>query len=459
MTSQEWKEFNQSLRTPINKHLNENDNSIKISLSKTDSIVIRDIIFDIKPISLNDGKCSFTLCTRGKLQIKIENIKEITFQNCEFKYEPILKSGSIWFIKFIDCNFENIDSIQENILKITNPNKKVYFENCCFNKLKFGDIRHIRFNTNVKLCYFEFVEECYIKEFIIENIEIASKFYINKQYDGNDKKCKIDKLVIHHSIFKENFKLHNCEIDEAEIKDTDFKNNADFYKNHFKSGLKYKDTSQLEEIYFKALNFHELALFGDTKFDKKFHLKYVTLKGFSHFRNAEFHEGLDLDYTNTQNTMNFFGIKELDNYISKSNTSQETYRIIKYNLEALENIVEANKYHVLELEKHREDIWSKDFITIKLLLDGIVSFLHRLSSNHSSNWFLALFWIIMVSIGTNLFLDNDILSIECILKYVNILSKLEDFENSYTIMTFNKILLGYLYYQFLTAVRKDTRKK
>ena len=42
-------------------------------------------------------------------------------------------------------------------------------------------------------------------------------------------------------------------------------------------------------------------------------------------------------------------------------------------------------------------------------------------------------------------------------KFVYLGSSYDDFNNS-AVFFFNKITLGYLYYQFITAVRKDTRK-
>ena len=161
--------------------------------------------------------------------------------------------------------------------------------------------------------------------------------------------------------------------------------------------------------------------------------------------------------------MNFYGI----NIVDTSKTSQETYRIIKNQFEKLNNKIEANKYHALELEQHRKDIKKRVFSDLKsfykFLPDGLISFFHWASSNHSSSWFLALIWIFVVSICTNIFLGNNTIDFsfdgwDNIFKYINILSKLEDFNNSYLVMTLNKVSLGYLYYQFLTAVRKDTRK-
>ena len=112
------------------------------------------------------------------------------------------------------------------------------------------------------------------------------------------------------------------------------------------------------------------------------------------------------------------------------------------------------------MEQHRKTIWERIFNDcnsfLKLLPDGIVLFIHKLSSNHSSNWFLALFWIFVVSLITSWSLDS--ITVDNFFKYINILSKIEDFNCSYMAMTLNKVSLGYLYYQFLTAVRKDTRK-
>lgn len=459
------KDFNSITRVNINTHLQNNNNKIKIQTNTSEGIIISNIYFGVNALSFNKQKaCSHKLKDNQDKDILIGKIKRIKFQNCEFDIEPSITNENVFLIEFENCIFNNIDNIKSNLLDITHNNKQVYFNSCTFEKFQLGDIKAIIYNSNTQLCRF-FLYGGEINELIIQNIEITSKFYVNKQYDDNNRLCKIKKIYITNSIFKENFKLHNCEVDEIEITDTDFEKNADFYKSYFKSGLKEENETLKTEIYFKALNFKQLALFGDTIFDKKFNLKYVTLKGYSHFRNATFNEGLDLDYTNTQNPMNFYGVKKLDSSISKDNTSQETYRTIKYNFEVLENIVEANKYHVLELEKHREYIWSQDTISIRLLLDGIVSLFHRVSSNHSSNWFLALFWIIMISIGTNLYLGHDVKSIENILKYVNILSNIKDFttsdssNGSYAVMTLNKISLGYLYYQFVTAVKKDTRKK
>ena len=174
---------------------------------------------------------------------------------------------------------------------------------------------------------------------------------------------------------------------------------------------------------------------------------------------------LAADYANIEKEMNFFDVKGLDSKISKLNTSQETYRIIKHQFEKLNNKIEANKYHALEMEQHRRNnfeslknsfLFDKE-ISFENILNSTISCFHWLSSNHSSNWVYPLLWIFAISFITTWSLGFEI-TINNSFKYINILSKIEDFNSSYIAMTLNKVSLGYLYYQFLTAIRKDTRK-
>lgn len=161
--------------------------------------------------------------------------------------------------------------------------------------------------------------------------------------------------------------------------------------------------------------------------------------------------------------MNFFGIKKLDSKQAKEKTSQETYRIVKYQLEKVGNIIDANKYAALELSKKRINS-CQDCHGFYSFLDCIVLTAHKISSDYSRNWTFSLFWIVFVSILTNYFLGKDIHNLNSIFQYMSILNNLEQFkatctnEINYFILLFNKISLGYLYYQFLTSIRKNTRK-
>lgn len=337
------------------------------------------------------------------------NIEHIRFVNCRF--HNFTNQGLITNIEFIECRFNDIDLYEVSI--------GITFLNCSVGK------------------------------FAIIDSEITNVISIK---NTNNKENVIETLEIRNSTFKNNFTVSNIGIHFLTISDTDFEGIFDF------NNVLVKDECNFEEI-----NFKNLALFDECIFNVNVLFKYVIFDSFSHFRGSAFNDGLDLDYSSSKQEMNFYGVKGLE----KSSTSQETYRIIKNQFEKLNNKIEANKYHALELEQHRKDIKKRMFSNfksfLKFLPDGLVSFFHWSSSNHSSSWILPLFWIFVVSCCTNFFLGNNTIDFNFdgwnnIFKYINILSKLEDFNNSYLVMTLNKVFLGYLYYQLLTAVRKDTRK-
>jgi len=227
----------------------------------------------------------------------------------------------------------------------------------------------------------------------IENLHIADstfvkKFYINNQYSEN--KIEIKKLTIIGSTFKENFKLHNAKVSIFKIENTDFEKHADFFKSEFNG---------IDDITFKGINFRGLALFGDTTFEKKLIFKYVTFEGHSHLMNANLGQGLDLDYSNIQNEINFFGVQQLNTEQAKKNTSQETYRIIKHNFEKIGNKMEANKYLALELEK-RKNTLEEAQKNYREHLDLFVFKINWWSSEFGTNWLKPLVFIVLTSVIT-----------------------------------------------------------
>jgi len=380
-------------------------------------------------------------------------IKQLTFNDCKFSFIPTIIDTQIWEIEFNNCEFVySGQNFAKGFLQDNGKySKRVIFNNCEFTSFNIGDVSDIRYNRDIKLCRF-YLSGGSIEELNIVNIELATKFYINKQYDGNSACTKIDKVTIHDVKFKENFKLHHCEVDEVLVKDTDFYKHADFFKSEFKKGIdtEYGDKT----IKFHALNFKGLALFGDCVFSDKVSFQYVTFESFSHFRRAEFQKGLDLDYTNIQKEMNFFDIVGLDSSISKENTSQETYRIVKHNFKKIGNQIEANKYHNLELLTHNKNIWDREDVDVSLLSDGIISFLNLMTSYFSKFWILPLFWIFIVgTISANILGD---VTLANIIKYATI-TQYEDLKDHATLFLFNKASLGFLYYQFIQSIRKNTK--
>lgn len=335
---------------------------------------------------------------------------------------------------------------------------EVNFKNCKFSNLIIKE-------QNIKAdILFDYDENLKIAKFIIFGSKLSGKFYVNKQYSGNNQTLVIDSFKIENTIFEENFKLHHAELSEFNVEDTDFNKHSDFFKSKFSKGILTEDKAEKinnGDIGFKAINFKGLALFGDTEFSKKLIFKYVTFESFSHFRKAKLFEGLDLDYSNIQNEMNFFDVEKLDSSKAKNNTSQETFRIIKHNFNKIGNVIEANKYHSLELKKRRNQlkIFSTDFFNY------LVFFFHWISSNHSKNWILPILWILAIGFLTYSTLDNFVCArygctnnLIDVFKYMSIVNYDDCIKKNPIIFILNKVLLGYFYYQFITSIRKDTRK-
>ncbi|PHQ57674.1 MAG: hypothetical protein COA30_02175 [Sulfurimonas sp.] len=397
------------------------------------------------------------------------NFKELLLNTSSSSHHEVDEQG-----KYLN-QLELDNNIIEN--NISHKIENIIFQNCDFSQLAIGIL-----NCNIQF------KDCNIEYFTIANIEytpsesytinidcarittininskdIIHKLYFNKYRESNKQEMTVDYLFINNVIFHENFKLHNCVIEAFEMNDTDFMKNADFFMSVFKNGTlveSKKENISKDDIGFKAINFESLALFGDTEFHKKLIFKYVTFKGHNHFKSALLHKGLDLEYTNIQNEMNFYGLTILDT----STTSQETYRIIKHQFEKLGNKIEANKYHALELNQRRKNLQEEEK-SFSNCLDRIVFFFHHWSSWHSTNWAFPLFWIIILSIVTHFLVDN-LVCYKCThhsswldyFRYMSIVNLDDCLKYNPLIFLFNKVTLGYLYYQFLTSVRKDTRK-
>ena len=201
---------------------------------------------------------------------------------------------------------------------------------------------------------------------------------------------------------------------------------------------------------------------SSTVCNKKMQFGYISFESSINFRNATFNDGFNLDRINIGKdcNINFYNLQGLDTAVSINNTSQETYRVIKYHLDNIGNKIDANKYHSLELLKKHNNIWNSNKISPILLFDGIISVINYTTSYFSKYWILPLFWILIVSYITSFCIsDDNILNVHYQAQYLSILAldgiKLKD---TPWVFLFHKVSLGYLYYQFLTAVKKDTKK-
>lgn len=377
-------------------------------------------------------------------QLNSTHFVNFLFEKCNIKFwnENINLDS---YINFIECEINvNVQDVNLDEIYLLSKN----FHNCKFTNLSFlSDIKIV--HIDLYLASIDLIQ--------LVKIEILDN-EINKI---DIKNSHINKIMIKEAVFKKDFTIYNTGIDTIKIENVDFESLSEFNEVTFQS-----------EFDFKEITYKGLTLFDRCIFNTKAKFEYIIFEKFTSFRGTTFNKGLNLDFTSGDKEINFFGIKGLENNESIENTSQETYRIIKYNFEKIGNRIEANKYHALELDQKRKELeknkWShkNDYLVFKL---------HSWSSEHSTNWSLALLWIFTVGFLTVFFLHFDIVKdlfshpnhfkmeyigkiVSQFFKFIYIGNMDDILKNNSFIFLLNKVLLGYLYYQFLISVRKDTQK-
>ena len=343
-----------------------------------------------------------------------------------------VKSLNAFRFEITNCIFEDEFSLMENI-----PTEMI-LSNCLFNDIRLFNIdikEKDEHSDTLHIC------NCDINHFYIEHCRFDIPITIRT---SSHLKTKISELYISDVVFKKAVYIQSYKINSIDMKDITFE--ADFgivysylYNQIFIHACEFEG----------AMNFEETDCYALLDFDKS------QFKSHTVFKNTKLHEGIKLDYVNLGSLVNFFGLKKLDTTKSIENTSQESYRIIKNQFDKIGNNFEANKYHSLELAKARKT-------SPICSLDYIVLLFHFVFSNHSKNWLLSLFWIAMVGMFTAFYLSGFTLEYKNFLyesvKYISIVNLDDELKEHPILFVFNKASLGYLYYLFITAIRKNTRK-
>lgn len=351
----------------------------------------------------------------------------LIFQDIEF--DTILKVEEDNINKFYNLHYVEKEDDSSFDFNFYRKVKSIEFWNCTFEEKVY--INKNLNNLRIDYCIFN-------KDFLINNYS-----YISSSNSNTQEKL-INRFDIETCTFYSNFEIKQCRFDYTYIKDCNV--NGDFKL----SSIILNHTIQFENNILNGLAVFEMILFYCN-----IDFKYVVFKGNLFFSHIAFFEGLNLDYTYFGQNTTFFDIHELNSEKSINNTTRNTYRIIKQQLLKSEDIIESNKYKAIELTKYRKDIWSKDYINGNLLRDGLILFFHFLSSNHSQNWFLPITWIFGIGIITSHCISD--INLFNIFKFMYIATPLDDFKDNTIWIFFNKILLGYLYYQFLVTIRKDSK--
>lgn len=434
--------------------------------------------------NFNEAQVLFTKCEfhMGIYLFEL-NIKNFIFKNCKFYEGSWLRCENSAFLN--KTIFEkNINELKGNWNYPNNLGFKdckfdVKLSLCNLSKLNFIKIEECKFNNDLEI----------IKCSNLNNLYILVNTF-------NDNLC------INGNIIK-NFHFSMCGITKLGV----LINNT-IVNNHI-NGNTFKDTVTFQNTIFKSK------------------LDLLNVRFFSNviFQDMVIEDSLDLKNTIFYDKSNFLDISkkkrdqdENERFIGSTTQidveNRETARKIKDSFEQQNNIIEANKYYALEMDKRKEEL---EVDKKKNWFEWLVFKTHEISSNHSQDALLALFWIINIGFIASLFdhltkIDDcgnlitfsisyfigpivvilGIIGIRNIVKDIfrktaslfmiaslyalySYTSKdfgLTDFANvinPFSIMTKGeslnlgmlifKVIIAYLMYQFVVSVRQNTRRK
>lgn len=345
----------------------------------------------------------------------------------------------------------------------------------------------------IPLCSINEIEEIVFINCILDALKIDDKSFIKKvRLNGStvqDRfeilKKNIEFLDFSDSTFDGKVKIKECsKIDEVIFKNTRFKDLADFYNTHF------------YVVDFEKTTFEDISVFTEATFHDDVNFIYTTFGKLALFRKTVFTKTVDFEDAIFKEEANFLNLEA-------SMANRETARIIKNSFEKQNNILEANKFYALEMQEREKEL---NILAIKgkSITDWVIFKLHSISSDHSQSWFLALVWIVIItllfSFWKNIDTDQKVLEMTflagelgiilfiimpktkymkqmfslgfmalLLINYLVVVPsfledivKVIDLKNdnaiTFSVLLF-KVTIAYLIYQFIVSVRQNTRRK
>ncbi|MFW2591316.1 hypothetical protein ACN5PC_05260 [Aliarcobacter butzleri] len=250
----------------------------------------------------------------------------------------------------------------------------------CVNNWKLSSERIDLFWNTLNKTLKENIENNFLR-FTLENINFPA-MDVNKSYTEVEL-YKIKYLELKDCTFLDIIDMSDFfSVQNLKINDCKFKENVFFKEKILKEQFFFQNNEVFKNIDFFNMEFNGTCSFTNNKFKNELTFNYIIFNDLVIFNNSEIE---DLFFQNTffRKESNFLDIK-----LSKVG-SRETARIIKDSFEKQNNIIEANKFYALEMKEREKELSPK-----KDFFEWLVFKIHGLSSNHSQDWTLALFWII-----------------------------------------------------------------
>lgn len=255
----------------------------------------------------------------------------------------------------------------------------------CVNNWKLSSERIDLFWNTLNKTLKENIENNFLR-FTLENINFPA-MGVNKSYTEVEL-YKIKYLELKDCTFLDIIDMSDFfSVQNLKINDCKFKENVFFKEKILKEQFFFQNNEVFKNIDFFNMEFNGTCSFTNNKFKNELTFNYIIFNDLVIFNNNSEIEDLFFQNTFFRKESNFLDIK-----LSKVG-SRETARIIKDSFEKQNNIIESNKFYTLEM-KEREKELEEDIKKGKNIFEWLVFKIHGLSSNHSQDWTLALFWII-----------------------------------------------------------------
>ncbi|PWE23135.1 hypothetical protein DF188_00185 [Aliarcobacter skirrowii] len=476
-------------------------------------IVIKEFVFDdcqdYAYILSKIEKLEFEECTFNNDFNFIEN-KTYHFKSCNFENELTIFNCQIFENEslFFDCEFKSVKINSETInielfrncrIEILNAHNSIFNKeilNDIFEKCKGIKLNNLRFNDCIIKEVFSLANssDVYYKNLVFRNCTFEREFSL--YLDSN---LEMNNIRLIYCNFKSEFIIKVKKIKLLQIENTTFTANVNLGSN-------------IIEIFdLKSSNFTKNCNFYNTSFVKYNDFRFTTFNQSVNFSKAKFNY-IDFSDTNFLSFVDFSEISNIENkqIECKKIKNRKTARVLKSKLDEANNIIESNYFYSIEMKKREEEL-EEDLKYGKNFFEWMVFKIHGLSSNHSQDWLLSLFWILSftftfltIEFVNTYYLTHtvDYILIDMIIflgfVYGNYLiieyKKINKFYyigiyyifygffsqdwllkffsnklNPFSIMTGNeeltfsaliyKIIIAYLIYQFIVSIRQNTRRK
>jgi uncharacterized protein YjbI with pentapeptide repeats len=309
-----------------------------------------------------------------------------------------------------------------------------------------SDVPNIHISNNKKEINKLIIKHNSLKSLTIHNTIIKKDFLLNKEQYKKRDTFDLDLLNLKESTFEGKVKIQFYDIQDANFYNTKFQDLADFYQTIF------------HKVNFERTDFWSISVFSESHFKCDVAFDYVKFWGKAIFRDTIIKGTLNLRDSIFNDEANFLNItkEKVDKDkepIDINVANRETARVIKNFYDNSNNIIEANRFYKLEMEK-REDELEKDIKSN--FWEWLIFKFHGISSNHSQNWLLALFWIFIISFEVEVFKKIEVIYylFAIILPLIFILFIFE-FKSNKTVFNVLLIEIGLLFYILYGYLTKD----